>query len=209
VLLADDHPLYVDGVAAAIRRRPELELVGQATSGREALEQIRAVEPDVALVDMRMPGLNGLDLVRAVRRDGLSTQMILVSAAIEAELVYAAVSAGARGYLVKEIGRDELCDAVVTVSSGTETVLSPVVQQALISGVMLHTDASPDRPVLTKREREVLELMAEGLTAPRMATRLVLGEATIKTHQQHIYEKLGVRDRAAAVAYALRQGLLE
>lgn len=209
VLLADDHPLYQDGLAAAIQRRPDFELVGRASTGREALEGIRTLRPDVALIDVRMPDLTGLDLVKAVRRDELPTRVILLSAAIEPELVHAAVAAGARGYLVKEVGRDEMCETVAAVAHGSDTILSPAVQQALVAGVMLHTDAAPDRPVLTARERQVIGLMAEGLTAAGIAQRLVLGEATIKTHQRNVYEKLGVHDRAAAVAAALRLGLLE
>jgi two-component system nitrate/nitrite response regulator NarL len=209
VLLADDHPLYQDGVAAAIRRRPDFELVGCASTGREALEGIRTLEPDVALVDVRMPDLTGIDLVKAVRRDELPTRVILLSAAIEPALVHTAVAAGARGYLVKEAGRDEICETVAAVAHGSETILSPAVQQALVTGVMLHADAAPDRPVLSAREREVLALMADGLTAGGIASTLVLGEATVKTHQRNIYEKLGVRDRAAAVATAMRLRLLE
>lgn len=209
VLLADDHPLYQDGVAAAIERRPDFELVARAASGREALEAIRALRPDVALVDVRMPGLSGIELVKAVRRDQLPTRVVLLSAAIEAELVHAAVAAGARGYLVKEIGREEICETVAAIARGSDIILSPVVHQALIAGVLLHTDAAPDRPVLSPREHEVIQLMAEGLTAGGIARQLVLGEATIKTHQRNIYEKLGVGDRAAAVAAAMRHGLLE
>jgi two-component system nitrate/nitrite response regulator NarL len=209
VLLADDHPLYQDGVAAAIQRRPDFELVGRASTGREALEGIRALRPAVALVDVRMPDLTGIDLVKAVRRDELPTRVILLSAAVEPELVHAAIAAGVRGYLVKEVGRDEICETVAAVAHGSDTILSPAVQQALVAGVMLHTDAAPNRPVLSPREREVIELMAEGHTVGGIASKLVLGEATIKTHQRNVYEKLGVHDRAAAVAAALRLGLLE
>jgi two-component system nitrate/nitrite response regulator NarL len=209
VLLADDHPLYVDGVGAALRRRPELEVVAQAATGREALEGIRALEPDVALLDVRMPGLTGIDVIKAIQRDRLPTRVILVSAAIEPELVHAAIGAGARAFLAKEVARDEICATVTTVAHSSETVLSPKVQQALVTGVMLHTDALPGRPALTRREHEVLELMARGLSARAIAEQLVLGEATIKTHQRHMYEKLNVGDRAAAVAAAMRYGLLE
>jgi two-component system, NarL family, nitrate/nitrite response regulator NarL len=206
VLAADGQPLYRDAVARAIRERPEFELVGQAGDGREALEAIGAEQPDVALIDRTLTGLSGKQVLNAVARDGLRTRVVLIAAHAEPGEVYAALADGAAGYLTKEADARELCDAITAVARG-KTVLASELQAGVAGEIRLR--APHDRPVMSERERETLTLIAEGFSAPQIGRTLHLSTATVKTHLQHIYEKLGVSERAAAVAEAMRRGLLE
>jgi two-component system, NarL family, nitrate/nitrite response regulator NarL len=206
VLAADGQPLFRDAVARAIRERPELELVGQAGNGRDALEAIGAEHPDVAVIERTLAGLSGEQILNAVSRDGLRTRVVLMAAHADPCEVYAALAEGAAGYLTKEASARELCDAITAVARG-RTVLSPELQAGIAGEIRLR--AVRDRPVMSDRERETLTLIAEGLSAPQIGRALHLSTATVKTHLQHIYEKLGVSERAAAVAEAMRRGLLE
>jgi two-component system nitrate/nitrite response regulator NarL len=206
VLAADGQPLYRDAVARAIRERPELELVGQAGDGREALAAIGAEEPDVAIIDRTLAGLSGEQVLNAVARDGLRTRVVMIAAQADPRQVYAALADGAAGYLTKEADARELCDAITAVARGG-TVLAPELQAGVAGEIRLR--APHERPVMSARERETLTLIAEGLSAPEIGRALHLSTATVKTHLQHIYGKLGVSERAAAVAEAMRRGLLE
>jgi two-component system nitrate/nitrite response regulator NarL len=206
VLAADGQPLYRDAVVRAIRERPELELVGQAGNGREALAAIGAEQPDVAVIDRTLTGLSGEHVLNAVARDGLRTRVVLIAAKADPCEVYAALAEGAAGYLTKEADARELCDAITAVARG-RTVLAAELQAGIAGEIRLR--APHDRPVMSDRERETLTLIAEGLSAPQIGRVLHLSTATVKTHLQHIYEKLGVSERAAAVAEAMRRGLLE
>ena len=188
VLAAEAEPLYRDAVIRAIRERPELELVGSAGDGREALDAIGASRPD------------------AVARDGLGTRLVMIAARPEPGQVYSALADGAAGYLTKDADARELCDAITAVARGA-TVLSPGLQGGVADEIRHR--APRTRPLRTERELQTLGLIAEGLTAPAIGATLHLSTATIKTHLHHIYEKLGVSERAAAVAEAMRRGLLE
>jgi two-component system, NarL family, nitrate/nitrite response regulator NarL len=206
VYLADDHPLFREGLTRAVAHRADLELVGQAGDGRHALTEIRVLHPDVALVGMRTPGLDGLGLLQAIVRDKLSTSVVLLAGEPSSELLYRAIAGGAVGFVSKNLERDEICDAVAAAARG-ETRLSFEIQRQLVHEVGLHGGSV--RPTLTTREREVLELIADGLSAPAIASRLTLSVATIKSHQGTLYDKLDVSDRAAAAAKAIRIGLLD
>ena len=207
MLVADDHPLYREGLVREIAARPELEVVGTAADGREALAEVKRLEPDVAVLDVRMPELEGPRVLEALTRDRVETRVILLSAYVDSEVVYRAVAAGAGGYLSKEADAGQICDAISAVARG-ETVLAPEIQSALATEIQRHGQAG-DRPVLSDREREILNLIAEGLSAPEIGAQLHLSPATVKTHLQSLYDKLGVSERAAAVAEAMRRGLLE
>ena len=207
MLVADDHPIYREGIVRAVKERPDLELVGEAEDGRVALEEIKRSGPDVALLDIRMPGLEGPQVLNALQRDGVKTSVIFLSAFMEGELAYETVAAGARGYLSKESAREEICDAIVAVARGG-TALAPEVQAGLAAQVQ-ERERSDRPPQLTAREREVLQLISEGLSAPDIGRRIHLSPTTVKSHLHKLYEKLGVSDRAAAVAEAMRRGLLE
>jgi two-component system nitrate/nitrite response regulator NarL len=201
----DAQPLYRDAVAHAISARPELELVGAARDGREALEAIGASRPDVAILGA-LDGLSGPQVLNAVARDGLGTRVLMIAARPDPKQVYSALAEGAAGYLTKDADARELCEAIAAVARG-ETVLSPELQACVADEIRLREPRS--RPVMTARERETLRLIAEGLSAPDIGNALHLSTATVKTHLQHIYGKLGVSERAAAVAEAMRRGLLE
>jgi two-component system, NarL family, nitrate/nitrite response regulator NarL len=206
VLVADDHPLYREAVVRAVRARPDFELVGEAADGREALEAIRADRPDVAVLDVEMPSLGGLDIIDALQRDELPTRVVLLSAHLESDTVYEAVAGGVAAYLSKASPGERICDAIAAVARG-DVILPPEVQAGLAAEIRLRTE--PGRPALSPREQEVLTLIADGLTAPAVGRELHLSTATVKSHLKTLYEKLGVSDRAAAVAEAMRRGLLE
>jgi two-component system nitrate/nitrite response regulator NarL len=207
VLVADDHPIYREGIVRAINERPDLELVGEAADGREALDLIRDLSPAVAVLDIRMPGLDGTQVLSAIKRDGLDARVLFLSAFMEPELAYRTVAGGAKGYLSKESSRSEVCEAIAAIARGG-TALASEVQAGLI-GEIQERERLGDRPRLSKREHEVLKLVAEGLSAPDIARRIELSSTTVKSHLHSLYEKLGVSDRAAAVAEGMRRGLLE
>jgi two-component system, NarL family, nitrate/nitrite response regulator NarL len=206
VFVADDHPVFRDGLTRAVSQRPDLTLVGDAADGRAALTQIRALQPDVALLDVKMPLLDGIQVLAALTRDQHPTKVVLLSAEISPESVYAALAAGAAAFIGKDSDRSEICDAVAAAARG-ETRLSLEVQNLLVSNI--RRQARDELPTLTLREREVLKAIAEGFSAPAIAERLALSPATVKTHLQTLYRKLGVSERAAAVAKAIRIGLLD
>ncbi len=207
VLVADDHPIYREGIVRAIKDRPDLELVGEAADGREALERIKALSPEVAVLDIRMPGLDGTQVLSAMRRDGLETEVLFLSAFMEPELAYKTVASGAKGYLSKESSRKEVCEAIVTIARGG-TALAPEAQAGL-SRAIQERERTGGRPQLTEREQQVLRLVADGLSAPDIGRHIHLSTTTVKSHLHSLYEKLGVSDRAAAVAEGMRRGMLE
>ncbi|MEA2377791.1 MAG: two-component system, NarL family, nitrate/nitrite response regulator NarL [Thermoleophilaceae bacterium] len=206
VLAADSQPLYRDALTRAIKERPELELVGQARDGREALDAIGSAHPDVAVIGRGLDGLTSEQILNAVGRDSLPTRVVMIAAEPDPGLVYSAIANGAAGYLTKDADARELCDAISAVARG-KTVLSPLLQTGIAGEIRLR--AVDQRPFLSEREGQILKLVAEGLTAPQIGRQLCLATPTVKTHLHHVYEKLGVAERAAAVAEAMRRGLLE
>ena len=207
VLLADDHPIYREGLARAIKERAELNLVAEAGNGREALALIREHRPDVAVLDVRMPDLDGPQVMRTLRREELDVAVLFLSAGADGGTSYGVVADGARGYLSKKAGRREICEAISRVARG-ETVLAAEVQSGLASEIG-RRQALSDGPELTERECEILRLVADGLSAPDIGHEIHLSPTTVKGHLHTLYETLGVSDRAAAVAEAMRRGLLE
>jgi len=206
VYVGEDHPIYREGLVRALALRPEFEVVGSAGDGREALAEIRALQPDVAILDENMPGLLGNDVLQAISRDDLPTRVVMLSASLDSAVVFRAVANGVRAYLTKDSDRGTICDAVAAVARG-ETVLAPEVQAGLADEV--RTRQSDQRPTLSPRELEVLARTSNGLSAPEIAREMQISTATVKTHLRNLYEKLGVSERAAAVAEAMRRGLLE
>jgi two-component system nitrate/nitrite response regulator NarL len=206
VVAADGHPLYRDAIGRAIRERPELDLVALARDGREALDLIVTLAPDVAVVDRTLDRLSGSQVLSAVGRDRLGTRVILIAADPPSGHVFAAIANGAAGYLTTETDARQLCEAISAAARG-ETVLAPALHTGLAGEIRMRRIL--DQPVLSDRESETLKLVAEGLSAPDIGRRLHLSTGTVKTHLEHLYEKLGVSERAAAVAQAMRRGLLE
>ena len=206
VVVADDHPLYREGVVRALSGSGQVEIVAEAEDGRAALAVIAEHKPDVALLDYKLPELDGVAVTHAVVRDGLPTRVLLLSAFTESGVVYKALETGAAGFVPKEARRDQIVDAVLACARG-ENVLPSDLAAGLVSEIRLR--AVDDAPALTERESQILRLIASGKSLPDIAGELFLGVTTVKTHVQHLYEKLGVSDRAAAVAEAMRRGLIE
>jgi len=206
VLAADAEPLYRAAVAQAIRSRPDLELVSAAGDAGEVVAAIGSSLPDVAIVGATEDGRGEQRVLAAVARDGLPTRVVVIGSRPEPRRVCRALARGAAGYLTRDADARELCDAIAAVARGS-TVVSPRLQAGV--GEELSGRARGNASLMTPRESETLRLIAEGLSAPAIGNTLHLSTATVKTHLQHIYAKLGVSERAAAVAEAMRRGLLE
>lgn len=207
VVLAEDHPVYREGLGHALRGWPEIELVGEAQAGPDALEQIRAQTPDVALLDLKLPQLDGLRVLDAVKRAELPTEVLFISGYDDSETVFRAFSQGARGFLPKHATAQEICEAILTVASGG-AVIPPHHASGLAAEIHKRRERD-EQPLLTERELEILRRSSEGLSVREVAESMHLAVATVKTHLQHAYEKLEVNDRTAAVAKAMRRGWLD
>ena len=202
VLIVDDHPVMRDGLRGLFAGDPDFEVVGEAADGNEAVARTEAFRPDVVLMDLRMPKLDGVGATKGIVDKGLGAQVLILTTYDTESDVLRAIEAGAIGYLLKDSTRDELARAVRTAAAG-EPVLSPPVARQLMGQVR-----SPSRDTLSERELEILVMVARGATNKRAASQLFISEATVKTHLLHIYDKLGVNDRAAAVAAAYERGLI-
>lgn len=202
VLIVDDHPVVRDGLRGMFAGEPDFEVVGEASSGVEAVARTATYDPDVVLMDLRMPGGDGVAAIRAMGGRGSRAQVLVLTTYDSDRDVLAALDAGATGYLLKDARQDELFRAVRAAARG-ETVLTPSVATQLVNRVR-----SPEGPTLTSRELEILGLVANGASNQQAAAQLFISESTVKTHLVHTYEKLGVSHRAAAVAAAYNRGLL-
>lgn len=206
LLIVDDHPVVRDGLRGMFAGDPDFEVIGEASDGAEALAQAEALRPDVILMDLRMPGMDGPTAIRQLSeragvQGGPARILVLTTYDSDSDVV-PAIEAGATGYLLKDTPREELFRAVRAAYRG-EAVLAPSVASRLMSQLR-----SPAGETLSERELEVLALIAQGLNNREAAARLFISEATVKTHLVHIYTKLQVNDRAAAVAAAYERGLL-
>jgi DNA-binding NarL/FixJ family response regulator len=204
LLIADDHPVVRDGLSGMFAADPDFVVVGEAGDGSAALRLASTVAPDVILMDLRMPGMDGVTAIAELTRRGNPARVLVLTTYDTDSYVLPAIEAGATGYLLKDAPRDELLRAVRAAFAG-QSVLSPSVATRLMSR-MRSPDAAAE--VLSQRELEVLSLVAAGSTNREAAARLFISEATVKTHLLHIYAKLGVTDRAAAVAEGFNRGLL-
>lgn len=207
LLIADDHPVVRDGLSNMFARDPEFEVLGEAADGSEAVRLAQALQPDVILMDLRMPRMDGLTAISELARRGVPARVLVLTTYDTDSHVLPAIEAGATGYLLKDAPRDDLLRAVRAAAHG-EAVLSPSVAARLMSQFRSPSPGAPAPGPLSQRELEVLELVAAGSTNREAAARLFISEATIKSHLLNIYGKLGVSDRAAAVAEAYNRGLL-
>ena len=202
LLIVDDHPVVRDGLQGMFAGEPDFEVVGEAADGAEAVTRAELLQPDVILMDLRMPGLDGVAAIGRLAERGVTSHVLVLTTYETDHDVLPAIEAGATGYLLKDAPREELFRAVRAAARG-EAVLSPSVATRLVSQVR-----EPVREPLSQRELEVLEMVAHGSTNREAAHRLYISEATVKTHLLHVYAKLGVNDRAAAVAAAFERGIL-
>ncbi|MBL8058744.1 MAG: response regulator transcription factor [Anaerolineales bacterium] len=207
VLLADDHTLVRKGLRSLLDAEAGLEVVGEAEDGREAVHKAQALAPDVVLMDITMPGLNGLEATRQIRKALPRVKVLALTVHANAEYVFQILRAGASGYLVKQAAVTELIEAIRTVSRG-ETYLSAALSPAAVEAYRRQAEAMAAPPRLTDREREVLQLIAEGRTNREIAGRLAVSVKTVEAHRAHVMEKLGLRTTAELTKYALRQGII-
>jgi DNA-binding NarL/FixJ family response regulator len=201
LLIADDHPVVRDGLRGMFAGDPRFDVVGEASDGSHAVELARALDPDVVLMDLRMPRMDGVSAIRRLRELGIAARVLVLTTFDTDSEVLPAVEAGATGYLLKDAPIDDLKRAVEASARG-ESVLSPTVATRL-----MHQVREPGSPI-SDRELEVLSLIAQGRSNREVAAELFISEATVKTHLLHVYDKLGVNDRAAAVAVGFQRGLL-
>jgi DNA-binding NarL/FixJ family response regulator len=202
VMIVDDHPVVRNGLSGMFAGEPGFEVVGEASDGSEAVRRARAISPDVILMDLRMPEMDGVSAIAALNAAGVPARVLVLTTYDTDSDVLAAIEAGATGYLLKDTPPDELFKAV-RAAAGGDTVLSPTVATRVVGQMR-----APVQEPISQRELEVLELVAQGTSNRDAAARLFISEATVKTHLMHIYGKLGVNDRAAAVAEAFNRGLL-
>jgi len=209
VLIAEDHGLVRAGLRSLLERLSEVDVVGEASDGHDALQAVAELRPDIVLMDLSMPGLNGLEAAWRISRDHPATRVLVLSMHADEEYVREAVRAGAAGYLVKSADREELVMALRAVARG-ETWLSPAVTRAFVAGLaggVSHDRAGPYQS-LTSRQREVLQLIAEGTSTKAIADRLQLSVKTVETHRARLMERLDIHDVAGLVRYALRVGIV-
>jgi two-component system, NarL family, nitrate/nitrite response regulator NarL len=205
VLIADDHPVYLDGLAAAIAAAPGFEVVATCRDGAEVLERIDADAPDVAVLDLHMPEPSVQAVLERLSGSGRRCAVLVLTVEMDGAAVHDCLSLGASGYLTKDVGAGEICQAIRTVAAGG-SYLSSKAQAGVTAELRMRRESAPE--LLTPRETEILGLLAAGASAPEIASRLHLSPSTVKTYLHHLYEKLGVSDRAAAVAVGLRRGLI-
>jgi DNA-binding NarL/FixJ family response regulator len=210
VLLADDQRIVREGLGTLLGLLDGIELVGTAADGEEALALALEHDPDVVLMDLRMPRVDGIEAIRRLRERGARPRAIALTTYADDASVLGALRAGARGYLTKDAGAEEILAAVQAVARG-DAALDPAVQHHVLAALTTASESpAPSLPdELTPREAEVLGLIAEGLTNTEIAARLVVSAATVKSHVNHIFAKIGARDRAQAVVYAYNHGLAD
>ncbi|UXW85858.1 response regulator transcription factor [Microbacterium azadirachtae] len=203
LLVVDDHPVVRDGIVGMVGSADDITVIGEASDGAEAVALAQVHAPDVVLMDLRMPRMDGVAALREFSRLGIASRVVVLTTFDADADVLPAIAAGATGYLLKDASRDELLHAIRAAAAG-RTVLAPEVASRLVDRVR-----TPEAALLTPRELEILGLIADGATNRAAGDRLHLSEATVKTHLLSIYGKLGVGDRAAAVAEGFRRGLLD
>jgi DNA-binding NarL/FixJ family response regulator len=207
-MIVDDQRVVRDGLAALLEVLDDIELVGAAENGARAVQLAEQLSPDVVLMDLRMPEMDGVEATRLLRERMPQLAVVVLTTHADDDSVFAALGAGARGYLTKDAGATEIARAVALVAAG-QALLDPAVQARLLDTLDGRRPPvpTPPAPGLTERETEVLALIADGLSNAEIAQQLVVSEATVKTHVNHLFAKTGVRDRAQAVTYAYRTGI--
>jgi DNA-binding NarL/FixJ family response regulator len=212
ILVADDQPLVRDGLRAILEAERGLEVVGEAANGREVVQLVREMSPDLAVIDIRMPELDGLEATRHLMREPNPPRVVILTTFDLDEYVYEAMKAGASGFLLKDAPRAQLIAGIRLVAAG-DALLSPAITQRLIEHFVRRPPLGEVTPAalaeLSERELEVLRLIARGLSNAEIAKELYLGEATVKSHVGHILRKLDLRDRVQAVVLAYESGLVE
>ena len=209
ILIVDDHTVVRDGLSAILGREREFAVVGEARNGLEAVDQARELQPDVILMDLRMPELDGVEAMRRIRGEDPAVNFIVLTTFDNDEYIFDAIEAGAKGYLLKDASRQELFQAVRAVHRGQSLIQPVVAARVLDRFAQLSREAASKAGVLSEREMEVLRLMAKGAANKEIAADLSIGESTVKTHVANIFQKLEVNDRTGAVTQALQRGIIK
>jgi DNA-binding NarL/FixJ family response regulator len=208
ILLVDDHEIMREGVCALLRKYPEMDVVGQAPDGRMAIDMVRELRPDVVIMDIGMPNLNGIEATRQMITENPHLKVMALSTHSDGSVVAKMIKAGATGYMLKESAFSELLDGLHTMAEGKTYLCSKISKVVFADYVNLLTNPKSDLiDGLTVREREILQLVAEGHTTKDIARELHLSPKTVDSHREHIMEKLGVRNVASLTKYAIREGL--
>lgn len=208
VLIVDDHPVTREGLRMAFEGYDEVEVVGEAANGEEAIESAAGLLPDIVFMDVRMPGIGGIEATKAIHEHSPDTKVILFTVDESRASISEAIQAGVSGYLLKDSSADELVDAARKAMEG-KAVIHPELTRAFIEEVQAGPEHRTEAAALSKREREILQKVAFGATTKEVARDLGISPHTVKTHLERIFEKLGANDRAQAVAIAIRSGLVE
>jgi DNA-binding NarL/FixJ family response regulator len=208
ILLVDDHEIMREGICALLRKHPEMEVVGQAADGRMALEMVKQFGPDVVVMDIGMPNLNGIEATRQMTLENPHIKVMALSTHSDGSVVARMIKAGATGYMLKESAFSELLDGLRTMAEGKTYLCSKISKVVFADYINLLTNPRAEAmDSLTCREREVLQLVAEGHTTKDIAKALHLSPKTVDSHREHIMEKLGIRNVAGLTKYAIREGL--
>jgi NarL family two-component system response regulator LiaR len=208
ILIADDHAIVRTGLSALVEVEPDLELVGQATNGQEAVEKFRSLEPDVVLIDLIMPVMGGIDAIREIIEIDENAHIMVLTSFMEEEKVIQAIKAGALGYLMKDSSPDELVNGIRAVNRG-DPYLHPSFTRILMKDVSTGSAESSGTEVLSEREMDVLILIAQGLSNQNIAEKLSVSVATVRFHVTNILTKLHLENRTQAALYAVREGLID
>jgi two-component system response regulator NreC len=211
VLIADDHTIVREGIRMILTAQPDIEVVGEAANGQEAIDLTRKLRPDVVVMDISMPGVSGINATKAIKAEMPEVNVLALTMHEDETYVFQLLKAGASGYVLKRGAASDLVNAVRAASKG-EAFLYPSVAKAVVQDYLQRVEAGEERERwdgLTQREREILKLIAEGYTNQEIAQKLYISVKTVQTHRAHILEKLGLHDRTELVRYAIRKGLIE
>lgn len=206
ILIADDHAIVREGLRALLATEPDLELVAEATDGLQAVTKARALKPDVILLDLMMPRMDGVEAITEIKKDWAEARIIVLTSFSDDEKVFSAIRSGALGYLLKDSSPQDLLNAIHTVANG-EGFLSPTIASKVMREINQPPKLPPTKDPLTERENEILQLVAQGLTNDQIAEKLVVSERTVRTHVSNILAKLQLANRTQAALYALKEGL--
>lgn len=208
ILIVDDHPVVREGICSMLMREPDFKIVGEATNGLEAIESVRELSPDVVLMDLRMPEMDGVEAISKIKEEKPEVKFIILTTFSDDEYIFKGIAAGARAYLLKDAPREELFKAIRAVSRG-ESLIQPVVASRLLDRLAELSKKTPSAEMLSERELEVLRLMASGVSNKDIAGQLSITQSTVKTHITSIFQKLNVTTRTEAVTTALRKGMIQ
>jgi len=207
ILIADDHPVVREGLNAMLSREVDFKVVGEAKDGVEAVSRVKELKPDVVLMDLRMPEMDGVEDMRQIRSTDADVKFIILTTYSDDDYIFSGIEAGARAYLLKDAPRDELFKAIRAVHKG-ESLIQPVVASKLLDRFSQLSRRTPSGEELSGRELEVLCLMAKGAANKEISAELNIAQSTVKTHITNIFQKLGVNDRTEAVTQAIKKGLI-